>query len=82
MTYREQDLTGHLENASGDSPEDAEEGAVIAAETSDEPPEVLVRDYQLNEAVNVLKGLNIIRPRIMAESETSLVEDIEGTSAR
>lgn len=82
MTYREQDLTGHLENASGDSPEDAEEAAVIAAETSDEPPEVLVRDYQLNEAVNVLKGLNIIRPRIMAESETSLVEDIEGTSAR
>lgn len=81
MSYREQDLTGHLENASGEA-EDAEEAAVIAAETSAEAPEVLVSDYQLNEAVNVLKGLNIIRPRIMAESETQLVEDIEGTSAR
>jgi len=87
ISYREADLTGHLENsnAADDSNEENaienEEAAVIAAETQ-EPPEVLVRDYQLNEAVNVLKGLNIIRPRIMAESETQLIEDIEGTSAR
>jgi len=83
ISYREADLTGHLENGneSDDATEDNEEAAVIAAETQ-EPPEVLVRDYQLNEAVNVLKGLNIIRPRIMAESETQLIEDIEGTSAR
>ena len=61
----------------------SEEEAVIAAETQpQEPLEVIVRDYQLNEAINVLKGLNIIRPRVMAESETQLLEDIEGTSAR
>ena len=87
ISYREEDLTGHLENGnSEDGSEEqieSEEEAIIAAETQPaEPPEVLVRDYQLNEAINVLKGLNIIRPRIMAESETKLVEDIEGTSAR
>ena len=83
VSYREENLAGHLENSDGEevSEEESEEAAVIAAEVQD-PPEVLVRDYQLNEAVNVLKGLNIIRPRIMAESETRLVEDIEGTSAR
>ena len=77
IAYRESDLAGHLENA---TPEEREEAAVLAAETT--PPEVIVRDYQLNEAVNVLKGLNIVRPRIMAESETRLLEDIEGTSTR
>ena len=88
ISYREEDLTGHLENANSEEQSEEqsevdEEAAVIAAETPPaEPPEVLVRDYQLNEAINVLKGLNIIRPRIMAESETKLVEDIEGTSAR
>ena len=86
ISYREADLVGHLENANGeesDSAEQSEEEAVIAAEIpSQEPLEVIVRDYQLNEAINVLKGLNIIRPRVMAESETQLLEDIEGTSAR
>jgi len=80
VSYREEDLTGHLENANDDA-EFEEEAAVISTVVQD-PPEVIVRDYQLNEAVNVLKGLNIIRPRIMAESETRLVEDIEETSAR
>jgi len=78
ISYREADLAGHLENA---SPEELEEEAVIAAETQPaEPPEVLIQDYQLNEAINVLKGLNIVRPRIMAESQTKLLRDIEGTT--
>jgi len=79
VSYREADLAGHLENA---SPEDGEEAAVIAAETQPhEPPEVIVRDYQLNEAINVLKGLNIVRPKVMARSQTELLQDIEGTAA-
>jgi len=89
ISYREADLVGHLANANGDEDgEDknagqSEEEAVIAAEIPpQEPLEVIVRDYQLNEAINILKGLNIIRPRVMAESETQLLEDIEGTSAR
>jgi len=32
--------------------------------------------------VNVLKGLNIVRPRIMAESQTKLLQDIEGTGTQ
>jgi carboxyl-terminal processing protease len=51
--YREADLSGHLANGNG------------AAETRVAPVqalEVLVNDYQLNEAVNILKGLNIVRP--------------------
>jgi len=86
ISYREADLVGHLENANDEDSSDAEvseEEAVTAAETQpQEPLEVIVRDYQLNEAINVLKGLNIIRPRVMAESEMQLLEDIEGTSAR
>jgi len=78
ISYREADLAGHLENANAD---DDEEAAVIAAETQPAaPPEVIVQDYQLNEAVNVLKGLNIVRPRVMAESQTRLLQDIEGTT--
>ncbi len=79
ISYREADLAGHLENANGEETDG--EASVIAAETQEvEPPEVIVRDYQLNEAVNVLKGLNIVRPRVMAESQTTLLQDIEGTT--
>jgi carboxyl-terminal processing protease len=79
ISYREADLAGHLENANAEETDG--EASVIAAETQEvEPPEVIVRDYQLNEAVNVLKGLNIVRPRVMAESQTTLLQDIEGTT--
>jgi carboxyl-terminal processing protease len=53
--YREADLSGHLETDTG------EEAA--AASPTATPDEVLVEDYQLNEALNVLKGLNILRAR-------------------
>ena len=87
ISYREEDLTGHLENGNSqewsEEQNQSEEEAVIAAKTPPaEPPEVLVRDYQLNEAINVLKGLNILSPRIMAESETKMVQEIEGTTTR
>jgi carboxyl-terminal processing protease len=52
-SYREADLSGHLETDPGDSP--------ATPPAAPEPDEVLVEDYQLNEAVNVLKGLNILR---------------------
>ena len=51
--YREADLTGHLET------NDAE-GATPPPPAA---PEVLIEDYQLNEALNVLKGLNILSAR-------------------
>jgi carboxyl-terminal processing protease len=56
--YREADLTGHLE---ADTTEDDVTEYVPAPATA--APEVLVEDYQLNEALNVLKGLNILKLR-------------------
>lgn len=58
--FSEADLQGHLENDNGtDVVETNEEmsQALISAE------EVLVTDYPLNEALNVLKGINAFRPR-------------------
>ncbi|MEQ8409338.1 MAG: S41 family peptidase [Gammaproteobacteria bacterium] len=58
--YNESDLQGHLENEAGteevESNEEMRE-ALISAE------EVLVTDYPLNEALNVLKGINAFKPR-------------------
>lgn len=55
--YREEDLTGHLETGT----EEPAGGATPVAEVAAE--DVLVEDYQLNEALNVLKGLNILKAR-------------------
>jgi carboxyl-terminal processing protease len=67
--YREADLAGHLQTGGSDEGSDesaAEEGAQTApAPARPAPPtqaaDVLVDDYQLNEALNLLKGLNILR---------------------
>lgn len=55
--YNESDLDGHLENGNGlDSENQRIADALISAE------EVLVNDYPLNEALNVLKGINAFKP--------------------
>lgn len=57
MQYNEADLAGHLENGNGASSENQRLAeALISAE------EVLVNDYPLNEALNVLKGINAFKP--------------------
>ena len=54
--YSEADLQGHLENANEDQTESQRIAeALISAE------EVLVNDYPLNEAMNVLKGINALK---------------------
>ena len=56
MQYNESDLDGHLDNGNGPSTEnDRLAQALISAE------EVLVNDYPLNEALNVLKGINAFK---------------------
>ncbi|PCJ22355.1 MAG: peptidase S41 [SAR86 cluster bacterium] len=57
MLYNESDLQGHLANGNEEQTE-AEEfaDALISAE------EVLVNDYPLNEALNVLRGINAFKP--------------------
>tara|TARA_R100001143_G_C3358623_1_gene134128 strand:+ start:1513 stop:2847 length:1335 start_codon:yes stop_codon:yes gene_type:complete len=53
--YREQDLAGHLEN--NDDPELTPDAIDLTSE------EVIVRDYQLNEALNILKGIALMQAR-------------------
>ena len=57
--YNEADLPGRLANGNGEEIVDSDEEmaeALISAE------QVLVTDYPLNEALNVLKGVNAFRP--------------------
>lgn len=56
--YNESDLQGHLANGNGEelSDNDRMAEAIISAE------EVLVNDYPLNEALNVLIGINKFKP--------------------
>lgn len=57
--YNEADLPGRLGNGNGEEEADSNDEmteALISAE------EVLVTDYPLNEALNVLKGINAFRP--------------------
>lgn len=58
MQYNEADLQGHLENGNDGATDDEFAEALISAE------EVLVNDYPLNEALNVLKGINAFRPPV------------------
>jgi carboxyl-terminal processing protease len=77
LQYNESDLTGHLANGNGDSDgdqeserSDAEEmaAALISAE------EVLVNDYPLNEALNVLKGINAFNPPLQPANTGSFAQ--------
>lgn len=57
MQYNESDLDGHLENGN-----DAENENQRMADALISAEEVLVNDYPLNEALNVLKGINAFNP--------------------
>ncbi|NQV69841.1 MAG: S41 family peptidase [Pseudohongiella sp.] len=69
MQYNESDLQGHLENGN-DEQTQAEEfaEALISAE------EVLVNDYPLNEALNVLQGINAFKPTAPASTSGSFAQ--------
>ena len=54
-SIREADLAGHLENE-GDATEDSKEEQVQISELLDD-------DYQLNEALNILKGMSLVKRR-------------------
>ena len=70
--YNEADLPGRLNNANNDEEaqnEDEMAEALISAE------EVLVTDYPLNEALNVLKGINVFRPVEVSNSGSFVQRD-------
>ncbi|MBT3049052.1 MAG: S41 family peptidase [Candidatus Thiodiazotropha sp.] len=57
---KESNLSGHLLNGNGDEPESSE---APGAEPVDENEELVKSDYQLGEALNLLKGLVILRSK-------------------
>ena len=59
--YREADLNNHLQTAPQDGGEITEYVPPPATPRAVDPADVLVQDYQLNEAINVLKGINILK---------------------
>jgi len=60
IAYREADLSRHLETGTaGEKP--ATEAAPAITTPAATADEVLVEDYQLNEAMNLLKGLSIMQ---------------------
>ena len=70
--YNEADLPGRLNNANNDEEaqnEDEMAEALISAE------EVLVTDYPLNEALNVLKGINAFKPAEVSNSGSFVQRD-------
>jgi carboxyl-terminal processing protease len=56
--YSERDLEGHLPGINEVSAEEENAAPTVNAITSAE--QVVVSDYQLNEALNLLKGWNIM----------------------
>ncbi|RKZ97126.1 MAG: peptidase S41 [Gammaproteobacteria bacterium] len=66
---REQDLSGHLKNGNGETKsttEDTDEDIDAAADEAteaDEAAPLAVTDYPLSEALNLLKGINILNPK-------------------
>jgi len=69
--YKEVDLEGHLENG------DSDKEKAKKAEAQQQDNDLLAQDYQLNQALVVLKGLSIIdRKQQASNDETNLDSDM------
>lgn len=55
--YKESDLQGHLENENGQTAKKVKNNG------SGDIEKILAKDYQLNEALNILKGISLLRVR-------------------
>ncbi|OUR73010.1 peptidase S41 [Methylophaga sp. 41_12_T18] len=60
---REQDLSGHLENGNGNAETEAKDESAKAVEEEKNEAPLAVRDYPLSQALNLLKGINILNPK-------------------
>jgi len=58
---REQDLTKHLDNPNAETEKPVD--ATPAKSTDEDTTPLAVKDYALSEALNLLKGINILNPR-------------------
>ncbi|MFW5451707.1 MAG: S41 family peptidase [Methylophagaceae bacterium] len=60
---REQDLSKHLENGNAKEEDSESEQEKSSADSEAEALPLAVTDYYLSEALNLLKGINILNPR-------------------
>ena len=77
--YNEADLPGRLANGNGEETVDSDKEmaeALISAE------QVLVTDYPLNEALNVLKGVNALRPAMRSTAGSFAQRNAEDLGLR
>ena len=64
---RESDLAGHLRGENEEEPDESEDSEKEPAETAapdDEASGLLSNDYQLREALNLLKGMRLVNKRL------------------
>jgi len=57
----EANLTGHLENGNGETPADEENET--AKSPAQEREELALKDFELYEALNLLKGMALLQAR-------------------
>lgn len=62
-SLREQDLTKHLDNPNATTEKPEVEKPAVDADEDEETTPLAVKDYALSEALNLLKGINILNPR-------------------
>ncbi|MFT7414146.1 MAG: carboxyl-terminal processing protease [Methylophagaceae bacterium] len=60
---REQDLTKHLDNPNVETEKPVIEAPVKETGEDEDTTPLAVKDYALSEALNILKGINILNPR-------------------
>lgn len=60
---REQDLTKHLDNPNVKTDKPVSGAPATEAEKTEDTTPLAVKDYALSEALNLLKGINILNPR-------------------
>ncbi|MCY4356410.1 MAG: S41 family peptidase, partial [Gammaproteobacteria bacterium] len=69
--YNEADLPGALNNANGqESEQPRADGNLAGADTEITAEEVLVADYPLNQALNLLKGINALKASQRSDADT------------
>lgn len=71
-TYRESDLSGHLSNGNGEN-DSTEQEQTVDSEAA-KKREMLEKDYQLQEALNLLKAIDILKIDV---NTTSKPQDTE-----
>lgn len=73
--FKEADLAGHLSNGKDEKDTKKEKSANQSKANSEDPSEIIAKDFQLREAINLLKGINILNNRTTTIGQDSSTPD-------